>query len=128
MNVAENNGAFVQFGSSGISIRCHCPAWPEPPFSIAWVYPFPRRTGWQRTRDFTFGMTTWGLDIKPPALIEVLESWTAQFEDDAFAANASSKDVTGWAISHEDSAANIDVLAERLENVLVELAALPVQP
>ena len=126
MNVAQDNGAFVQSGSSGISIRCRCPAWPDPPFSLAWIYPGPGRIGWNRTRDFTFGMTTWGMDIKPPALVEVLESWTAQFEDDAFTSNASSKEVTGWTISHEDAAANIDVLAERLENVLRSLQQLEV--
>ena len=31
-----------------------------------------------------------------------------------------------WAISHEDAAANIDVLAERLENVLRDLQRLEV--
>ena len=71
-------------------------------------------------------MTTWGMDIKPPALVEVLESWTALFEGDVFTSNASSKEVTGWTISHEDATANIDVLAERLENVLRSLQQLEV--
>ena len=127
MKVTEESGGFVYFGDAGISIRCTCPAWPAPPFSIAWIYPFDDRNGWSRTRGFTFGMTNWGMDVKPAALIDTLENWTAQFENDTFVTDASSKDVTGWAITHEDAAKNIDVLADRLEEVLRELAALPAE-
>ena len=124
MKVTEESGGFVYFGDAGISIRCTCPAWPAPPFSIAWIYPFDDRNGWSRTRGFTFGMTNWGMDVKPAALIDTLENWTAQFENDTFVTDASSKDVTGWAITHEDAATNIDVLAERLANVLHSLRQL----
>ena len=123
MNVAKKEGGFVYFGSSGISIRCHCPAWSRA-LSLVWIYPFSGRTGWSAAREFTFGMTLWDMGKQPTELLEILKGWTAQFERDTFATSASSNDIDAWAITHEDAATNIDMLAERLENVLRSLQQL----
>ena len=55
-----------------------------------------------------------------------MEDWTNWFSGYDFSTDVSSRGLHAWAISHEDAAANIDVLAERLENVLRDLQQLEV--
>ena len=126
MRVAEDNGAIVYFGTTGISIRCTCPALPGPPVSVAWIYPAPGRIGWMRTKDFSFGASLNVAEISPSHLSKLLEDWTNWFSGYDFSTDVSSRGLHAWAISHEDAAANIDVLAERLENVLRDLQQLEV--
>ena len=123
MDVAEANGGIVSFGSSGISIRCRCQVWKRA-LTLAWIYPDPNR-GWIRTRQFTFGTNTWDMEKYPAELREILKNWADQFEDDAFTSDASQEgENQAWMITYEDAVANIDVLAERLENVLTSLKQL----
>ena len=122
MNVAKENGGLSIFGDRGISIRCNCPAWPRP-LSLAWIYPDPKR-GWSLARQFTFGMTIWDMEKYPVELLEIMKSWTTPFDDDAFAAKISGKDVEAWIITYEDVVLNIDLLAERLASVLTSLQRL----
>ena len=123
MNVAKERGGFVYFGSKGISIRCHCPAWPRA-LSLVWIYPFPGRTGWSVAKEFTFGMTLWDMGKQPAELLEILKGWSAQFEGDTFVTRASSSDIDAWSITHKDAVGNIDLLAERLATVLTSLQRL----
>ena len=123
MDVAEANGGNVVFGDSGISIRCRCRAWHRL-LTLAWIYPDPNR-GWNRTRQFTFGTNTWDMEEYPEELREILKSWADQFEDDAFTSDASEEDLNqAWMITYDDAVENIDLLAERLENVLTNLQSL----
>ena len=122
INVAKGKGGIVYFGDIGISIRCNCPAWPRP-LSLAWIYPDPER-GWNLARQFTFGMTLWDMEKYPAELLEIMKSWTALFEEDTFAAKIAGKDVEAWIITYEDAVVNIDLLAERLTNVLTNLHRL----
>ena len=123
MNVAKANGGFVSFGSSGISIRCRCQVWKRA-LTLAWIYPDPNR-GWSLTRQFTFGTNNWDMGKYPDELRAILKSWTDQFKDDAFATDVSDMDTnTAWMITYEDAVENIDVLAERLANVLANLQRL----
>ena len=55
-----------------------------------------------------------------------MESWAGQFENQPGAWDVSAPGHKAWAISHEDAAANIDMLAERLDNVLGSLRQLEV--
>ena len=63
--------------------------------------------------------------ILPENLRELLESWAAQYEGHPGGTDISTTGLKAWAITHEEAAANIDVLTERLASVLRELAALP---
>ena len=123
LDVAQERGGFVYFGTRGISIRCRCPAWQQA-LSLVWIYPFPGRTGWSVAKEFTFGMTLWDIEKYPAELLAILRSWTAQFEEDTFVTRASSSNIDAWAITHEVAATNIDLLAERLANVLISLQRL----
>ncbi len=123
MDVAEANGGFVRLGRSGISIRCNCRAW-EDSLTLAWIYPDPNR-GWSRTRQFTFGANWWDGHKYPDELREILKNWTDQFKDDAFTSDASpAGENQAWMITYDDAVENIDLLAERLENVLTNLQSL----
>ena len=110
-------------GDKGVSLRFKLPA-RRNPVSLAWIYPIPNRVFWAPTRDFTFGMGLWNLDKEPQQLIETLEKWVASFKCDPFAIDLTDKGLNGCAISHEDAAANIDILCERLDRVLRELSEL----
>ena len=128
MRAAEENGGFVSFGDVAISIRCQCPAWSKGPISIAWINPFPGRVGWAGTRNFTFGMPhNWEEIESSPPVIEILKTWSDQFKNDSFATDVPREGVLMWSITHEEATDNIDVLTERLANVLKQLATLPAE-
>ncbi len=123
MDVAEISGGIISFGSSGISIRCRCQVWKRA-LTLAWIYPDPNR-GWSLTRQFTFGTNNWDMGEYPDELREILKSWTDQFKDDAFTSDVSDMDTnTAWMITYGDAVTNIDVLEERLKNVLTSLKRL----
>lgn len=127
MDVAKENHGVVYFGVTGISIRACYPAWATP-LSVAWIYPYPGVRGWARTRDFTFGAGIGNegfFESLRTDLREVLENWSRSASNGMYVTDVSSVGVMARSITHEDAAANIDVLAERLANVLRELAALP---
>ena len=129
MDVAEGNCGFVYRGVTGVSIRYRCSAWPAS-LSVAWIYPFPGEKGWMKTKDFTFGAglgTRNFFESLPAHLREVLETWASSALTGMNGSDVSSVGVNAWSITHEEAAANIDVLAERLANVLRELAALPAE-
>lgn len=127
MDVAEANGGILSFGGSSISIRCRCRAWHRL-LTLVWIYPDPNR-GWMRTSQFTFGTNTWDMEEYPDELREILKSWADQFEDDAFTSDASQDGGNqAWMITYEDAVANIDLLAARLKNVLINLQRLEPVP
>ena len=74
-----------------------------------------------------FGAGNWSpnfFESLPTNLREVLENWADLFADDIFVHDVSSSGSKVWAITLEDAAANIDVLANRLDKVLSDLGAL----
>ena len=123
---ARAAGAVLAFGSSGVSIRVRCPAWQHPLVTVAWLFP-PGVSGWMSMRDFTFGAAIFsGYDATPsPALSDVLLSYTALFEAEPWAHDASATGTVSWRVAPEDAAEHIGTIANRVETVLSELAALP---
>lgn len=123
LNVAKANGGKVTFRSSGISIRGRCQVW-ERDITLAWIYPDPNR-GWTQTRQFTFGTNDWDMGEYPDDLRVILKGWTDQFKDDEFTRDVSEAGTnTAWMVTYEGAVANIDVLSERLRNVLICLQQL----
>ena len=78
-------------------------------------------------RDFTFGAAIFsGYDATPSAaLSDVLLSYTALFEAEPWAHDASATGTVSWRVAPEDAAEHIGTIASRVETVLSELAALP---
>ena len=124
MDITEKGGGSVVFGDTGISLRCNFPAQSKPT-TVAWIYPFAERSSWAQTREFTFGMPIWDKDEQAPQVVEILENWTSQIENAPFSSGIISTGVAAHWVSHQDAAANIETLAERLDRVLGELRDLP---
>ena len=127
--VAREHRATFTWSKGGVSIRARCPAW-RLPLTVAWLYT-PGWTGIVPGR-LTFGAGYKGSNLFESAPTNVngaLEKWAAQFENDSYTKDVSADGLKAWAINNcEDAATNIDVLVERLDKVLAELAALPTQP
>ena len=120
LDVAEQHGGRPAWGATGVSIRARCPVWKQP-VTVAWLYP-PSTSGWQRTRDCTFGASM--SDDYPPELCAVLRRWIDQFAEDGFFEDASSEGVAAKWAPYDVVRQHINVLEMRLGAVLTELAAL----
>ena len=124
--VAQEHGATCRGRVSSVTIRQSCPAWNRP-IAVAWLYA-PGAVGWGSQQGFFFGAgnnTEGFFESLPQNLRDLLEDWVKEVEGFPTAIWAPAKGVKSYAISHQDAAANIDLLAERLERVLVELRELP---
>ena len=124
LDVAQESGGTLQWGSSSVSVRMSCSVWRQP-ITIAWLYPTSKKGGWLSTKDFSFGAAIFDY-VPPPGeeLRPLLERWIDQFSSDGFAKEISSKGVKAWAVGYEDAAHHVDLLVERLAKVLSELKSL----
>ena len=135
VDIANLNGGTIVRGDTGFSIRWRNTDWSKQYHTVAWIYPVNDKV-WMNTKGFTFGMNDWGFEGTPTALREVLIDWSKQFEHDPNTIDASTTAVApsvngdstehtfAWAISPEDAAESIDLIALRFEKVLSDLNAL----
>ena len=124
--VAQEHGANCRGRVSSVTIRQNCPAWNRP-IAVAWLYE-PDAVGWEGQKGFFFGAgnnTAGFFESLPQNLRDLLETWVNEFAHDEFATRANATGIHSYAISHQDAAANIETLAERLDRVLRELRNLP---
>lgn len=120
------------FGGDGTGrlIRAPCAFRPSA-VTVAWLYP-PRETG-DRRRDsfFAFGSNSAKpLTLAfPPNVRDALDAYIGEFEADPFEKRNMTRGnpphQIGWAIGPEDAAANVELLATRVEAIIRRLAALP---
>ena len=123
--VAREHRAGLNYSRGGVSIRARCPA--SKSQSVAWLYA-PGAVGMRNLREFNFGEGNGSegfFEELPSNVREVLDNWVNEFSQDEFVTEVSQTGIKAWHISHQDAAANIDLLAERLERVLGELRELP---
>ena len=121
LDVAQESGAKLDWGTKGPSIRMRCSVWKNL-VSVAWIYP-PGISGWMGLTNFSFGS---GIDEEglPRELRTLLERWAGQFSADDFARNSSPKGMTTWSVDYEAAARRIETLERRLAKVLSELKSL----
>ena len=122
--VHNYRGAGFNPGRNRMTIRARCPAWPQR-LSIAWLN-VPDTSG-RVGAGFSFGYGNGEsnfFDRLTPNVKNVLEKWHGEFASDDFAKATSQTGIKAVSISHQDAAANIDLLCERLDRVLRELAEL----
>ena len=120
---AREHGGFPDWGSSSVSIRIRCGAWPHP-VTVAWIFP-PEVSGWMGFRNITFGAAIFEYDPPPgEELRETLDRWVALFSGDDFAKGASSSGTKVWEIDYATAAQHIDLLTARLAKVLSDLKSL----
>lgn len=126
IEVAHEHQVIPDPKTSSITISMRCAAWKNP-ITVAWLYE-PGAVGWGQQKGFFFGAgnnTEGFFESLPQNLREVLDNWVEEFSQDAFATEVLKIGIKAWHISHQDAAANIDLLAERLGRVLQELRELP---
>ena len=121
LEVGEQSGGYVYYGTGGVSIRVKCSVRKQH-VSVAWLYPQPGM-GWMRTKDFSFGAAAFG-DDPPEELHAVLEPWLAQWATDSFTEDVSSKGTKAWALNHEAAVHHQDLLVDRLRGIVCQLATL----
>lgn len=122
--VAEECGARLKEGASSISIRMSCSAWKDP-ITVAWIFePEKRGPVPPGGKNVTFGIAFLSYPnlAIPTRLRATLEQWADQFRNDAFTKEAGSP--WTWTLTYEDAAVHIDLLAERLRDILTELKDL----
>lgn len=122
LGVAEESGAVLNYGTAGVSIRVEGSRWKNP-LSVAWVSP-PGKRVMGRLRNCTFGITEWQASKTDEESRAVLQRWADGFPENAFTTAYSRGSIVGWQVAYEDAALHIDLLAERLANVIGELKAL----
>lgn len=124
-NLALRNGAQIVKRSGSIVVQKRCSIWPRP-LSLVWMFG-PEVTGWSNSQEVVIQAGNGRADFfenLPPRLRQTLEAWVEQFSSDTFTTPA---ETTGWKacwMTHQAAAANIDLLCERLDRVLRELAEL----
>ena len=114
-------GVGFNWGRNRVTIRARCPLW-KSRISVAWLYPVSGQNQNQLVRDLAFGMQP--SDDHPPKLKEQLDKWVNQFANDGFSHKHQAPDALAYYVKHEDVAANIDVLCDRLKKVLTGLKDL----
>ena len=125
LDAAEESGAMLSWGSTGVSIRVRCSAW-KWPVSVAWLFP-PEVSGWMGLTNISFGAAIFNYETPPGIELEsLLKAWVDQFESDDFAVRGAPHDpgTKVWTVEYGAAAEQIDLLAKRLSTVLIELKAL----
>lgn len=126
MDEAERAGANLEPKSSSVVIQAQCsPARWRNPLVVAWLYePSTGTAGTAGKGNFIFGTMLFGHDPGPDEeLRAILQRYADSFRGDSFAVEVWSAGGT-WSVPYADAVQNIDLLAERLTNVLAELAEL----
>ena len=121
LDVVQESGASLVWGTQGLSVRIRCSVWQQP-VSVAWLFP-PSVSGWMGLRNISLGSAMFDYD-PPEALRAILERWVGQFSADEFATDSSGKGFKTWSVDYEAATRNIEVLERRLVAVLAELKSL----
>ena len=122
---AEAAGGVVRptFGGGGEGLLIRAPSFRSTPVTVAWLYP-PRQTG-DRRRDSFFAFGSPRTRAFPPDVLDALVAYVGEFEADPFEpTNITRGSQIGWAVGPEDAAANIELLAARVEAIIRRLASL----
>lgn len=112
-------------GGEGLLIRAPC-AFRSEPVTVALLWPPSATGGGPR---FVFGTNSNRPLARafPPEVLAALDDYLGDFEADPFVKRNETRDDPrriGWAVGPEDAAANIDLLAARVEAIIRRLAAL----
>ena len=122
LDVAEECGAPLSWGSASVAIRAICDSWTKP-VTVAWIYVPSESTSWARQSEFTFGATLWGPGM-PDGVRDFFIDWSSQFAMDNFSHDATSEQLPCWTVRYRDVVEHINVLESRLRGVLMSAQQL----
>ena len=123
--VARKHKAVFRATNRSMTVNARCAA-SNNPLAVAWFFE-PEAKNWVGQEGFQFGA---GNSIQGffeslrDDVRQLLESWTDQVGEYPGATKFSGLSLKGYAFTHQAAAANIDLLADRLDKVLTDLAAL----
>ena len=120
LDVAQKNGAKIEYGRTGPTIRVRCEGIRQP-ITVAWLYP-RKDIRWMRTREFTFGTALYDYELPPDKLSHV-EGYLHELREAAFTRDVSSKGVQAWAIGHEAAVDHREALTDLLQHIITGLAS-----
>ena len=122
LDVAKNSGALFDWKPGSVVVRIRCKLRRQP-VSVAWLYPPSTTKTWNKTQKFTFGVGILDENLAEELRI-ALKQWANLFKDDNFTTDVSSKGVVAWSVNYHDTARHIDLLSDRLANILTKLESL----
>ena len=122
LDVAEECGARLSWGSASVTIRAICDSWSKP-VTVAWIYVPSESTSWAGQSEFTFGATLWGPGM-PDGVRDFFLDWSSQFAMDSFSHDVSREQLPCWTVRYRDVVEHIDVLESRLRGVLMSAQQL----
>ena len=122
LDVAEECGARLSWGSTSVTIRAICDSWTKP-VTVAWIYVPSESTSWAGQSEFTFGATLWGPGM-PDGVRDFFIDWSSQFAMDNFSHDVSREQLPCWTVRYRDVVEHIDVLESRLRGVLMSAQQL----
>ena len=116
LDTAEEAGAFIFFGQTGVSIRVQT-SLQKAPVSVAWFYP-PDTPGWMRTRDLSFGCLLDGIGSAAASVREVAQAYNGWFESCGAGADVSSKGVKAWALTPDEATHRVADLSGEVKAII----------
>lgn len=124
LRVAVRCGATLAWGSSGLSIRMRCSVRSEP-ITVCWMFP-PSVVGWMGLTDLSFGEAVCNDSWPSPGspLRIVLDEWVDQFSHDGFGEDSGKNWARIWKVDYATAAVHIQLLGDRLNEVLDKLKSL----
>ena len=123
--VARKHGAVRRATNRSVTVNARCAA-SNNPLAVAWFFE-PGAKNWVGHEGFLFGAGNSAqgfFESLRDDVRQLLESWTDQFDGHPAAVGFAATGLKGYAFTHQAAAANIDLLAERLDKVLTDLAEL----
>lgn len=116
LDVTSESGGVLGWNPFSVSLRGKCPLHPRP-VTVARIY-LPSMG--PKAFYFEWDGPTHGYR---PEIEQRLREWTSQFEDDSFTEAVGALGL-GWAMTPDDVAEHVDVLASRVAAVLSDLSSL----
>ena len=104
LDVAEECGARLSWGSASVTIRAICDSWTKP-VTVAWIYVPSESTSWAGQSEFTFGATLWGPGM-PDDVRDFFLDWSSQFAMDSFSHDVSREQLPCWTVRYRDVVAH----------------------
>ena len=115
LDVARANGAKIEYGRTGPTIRVRCEGIRQP-ITVAWLYP-RKDIRWMRTREFSFGAAYYDYQI-PDDKRSHVEGCLNELRTAAFARDVSSEGVQAWAVEHEVAVEHQQYLTNLLQRII----------
>ena len=119
ITAAENAGARIERGDSGVSIRVSC-SFHTSPVTVAWLYPSMEQTYWNGLKGFAFGTAHSDFPLEAKAVVDEMHGWFESHKD-IFHGEVRKGTLRAWEIDPTEAAQHVHLLEERLTSTISKL-------